>query len=352
MLHYWLLFSVFALGALGWNTQSRQTRLTPGILMAAAALALLIGFRWEVGADWFPYERMYEEISIWGIEAALEITEPLYGLLNLVAAKLGLDIWFVNIVCSILFVWGLVRFAQLQPNPWLAIVVAIPFLAIVVAMGYTRQGAAIGLAMLGIVAARDKSIKKSIIIILLAGTFHRSALILIPLVAISNTQNRFQTVLLAFIASILGYVFLLDSAVERYSSTYVEQVYQAEGAATRLAMNIVPSIIMLLWHRKLGLDESETRLWKCFAFLGLTLNFLLIFIDSTVALDRIGIYVIPIQILVFSRLPTLIASSNIGISFATLGVIVYSAAIQFTWLNFASNAKYWLPYQSLFTFTN
>lgn len=348
MFPYWLLFSIFALGAVGWDPSSRQNRPTPMLMIAAALMVLLIGFRWEVGADWFPYERMYAEISQWGVTAAFEITEPLYGLLNLFADRFGLGIWAVNMVCSMLFAWGLVRFAQLQPNPWLAIVVAIPFLAIVVAMGFTRQGAAIGLAMLALVALRNNSIRKSIFFVLLASTFHRSALVLVPLIGISNTQNRFQALFFTLMASVLGYIFLLDSAVDRYSTTYVEQVYQADGAAPRLAMNVIPALVVLFFSRRLQLEGTERRLWIGFAVLGLLLNVMLVFISSTVALDRIGIYVIPMQMMVFSRLPLIYDPKGEPSKLITFGIVAYSAAVQFVWLNFASNAEYWLPYRFIF----
>lgn len=345
MFPYWLLFSVFALGALGWDGASKQDRPTPMLLIAAALMVLLIGLRWQVGADWFPYERMYDEISQWGLIAAFEITEPLYGLLNLVADRLGMGIWAVNIVCSVLFAWGLIRFAKLQPNPWLAIVVAVPFLAIVVAMGFTRQGAAIGLAMLALVALHNNSIRTSIFYVLLASTFHRSALVLIPLIGISNTQNRFQVLFFTLMASVLGYVFLLDSAVDRYSTTYVEQVYQADGAAPRLAMNIIPALVVIFFSQRLRLEGAERRLWTAFACLGLLLNILLLFTASTVALDRIGIYVIPMQMLVFSRLPLIFNPEGQPSKLITFGIVAYAAVVQFVWLNFASNAEYWLPYK-------
>ena len=72
-------------------------------------------------------------------------------LLNWFAGRNDLGIWFVNTVCGAIFSYGLIAFARSQPRPWLALVVAVPYLIIVVAMGYTRQAAAIGFAMLGLV---------------------------------------------------------------------------------------------------------------------------------------------------------------------------------------------------------
>jgi hypothetical protein len=50
-----------------------------------------------------------------------------------------------------------VSFCRTQPRPWLALTLAFPYLVVVVAMGYTRQGVAIGLEMLALLALeRDR----------------------------------------------------------------------------------------------------------------------------------------------------------------------------------------------------
>ena len=66
---------------------------------------------------------------------------------------------------------------------------------------------------------------------------------------------------------------------------------------------------------------------------------------ATTAVDRVALYLIPIQIFVFSRIPRL-AGGNIRVrTLLVLGVIAYYAAVLFVWLNFATHAQYWLPYQ-------
>ena len=62
-------------------------------------------------------------------------------------------------------------------------------------------------------------------------------------------------------------------------------------------------------------------------------------IASSTAVDRLALYVMPLQIAVLSRFP-LIFGRRMG----TLIVVLYSLAIEFVWLNFATNARYWIPY--------
>lgn len=346
MFAYWIMFCVYALGALGSDIRDRfRPSPTPILFLAGLMMTLLIGLRWQVGGDWHTYQEIYQSVAQSDVITAIDITEPAYAMLNWIMAQIGLDVWAVNLVCAAIFVVGLTAFARQQPNPWLAIVVAIPFLVIVVAMGYTRQGAAIGLSMLGLAALHDGSFRRCLVLLLLASTLHRSALVLVPIVGLSISKDRLQIIAMTLIASVLAYFLLVSPVIDRYSTGYIEQVYQAEGAGIRLAMNILPASIMLLFRKQLGMEDSERRLWTNFAWFGLLLNILYLVIESNVALDRIGIYAIPMQMVVFSRLPALFGRPGHPDKIFTALVIGYAALAQFVWLSYGSNARSWLPYQ-------
>jgi hypothetical protein len=68
---------------------------------------------------------------------------------------------------------------------------------------------------------------------------------------------------------------------------------------------------------------------------------LLIAIPSSTAVDRMALYVIPVQMAIWSRIDVAYNLHGIG----RILVVGLSAAILFTWLNFAANAEYWIPYQ-------
>ena len=50
---------------------------------------------------------------------------------------------------------------------------------------------------------------------------------------------------------------------------------------------------------------------------------------------------IPLQVAVLSRPRSLFASEGFG----RFLVLTYAAMVQFTWLNYAHHARYWVPYQ-------
>jgi hypothetical protein len=72
---------------------------------------------------------------------------------------------------------------------------------------------------------------------------------------------------------------------------------------------------------------------------------LIILATATTAVDRIGLYMLPLQLLVFSYLPDVFGRQgrrNGGWVFAVLG---YYGAVLFVWLNFAVHSDAWVPYR-------
>ena len=80
-------------------------------------------------------------------------------------------------------------------------------------------------------------------------------------------------------------------------------------------------------------------------------------IPSSTAVDRVALYLQPLQLMVFANLPealgrrrcakngTAIRSGNLTNSGWVLLVLAYYGAVEFVWLNFASHAPAWLPYR-------
>ncbi len=348
MLPYWLLFLIPALGAL----QERSLQLGPRrrgspVLAATAVLmSIAIGFRFRVGGDWWSYLAYLHRAEFLSFSEALTQRDPGYILLNWLAANTFGEIWVVNFLCGAIFSWGLLAFAKQQPRPWLALLVAVPYLVIVVAMGYSRQAVAIGLAMLGLVAlTRDRSLLKFVLWVALAATFHRTAVILIPIAALATDRGRLWTAAWVGAAAAILYYLLLYDSVDRFMYGYIERGYQSEGAAVRIAMNALPAAIFLLARRRFPLAPGERRPWMLMAAVAVGCIGLLAVSPSSTAVDRLALYLVPLQVFVLSRFPDAFAPRLADRATIAFGVIAYSAVVQFVWLNFAHNARSWLPYQ-------
>lgn len=308
-------------------------------------LVLMVGLRHEVGGDWLTYIDHIQSASYVTLLGALSQGDPAYSLLNWLAAKSGLGPYFVNTVCAAIFSWGLVVFCRAQPRPWLALVVSIPYLVTVVAMGYTRQGVAIGLAMLALVALSERKLLRFVVFVALAATFHKSAVILMPLAVLAGSRQRLWTVFWVGLASALFYVLLLQESVDALQSGYIDAQYQSQGAALRLAMNAVPAVLFLWLRRRFVMPKDERTFWVWMSLAALGFVALLVVSPSSTAVDRVALYWIPLQLFVLSRLPDVLGRHNGKNAFWVRAVVAYSAAVLFVWLFFAQTAFAWLPYQ-------
>lgn len=346
MFPYWLLFALPAFASLYEKPLQNSFRGERALfLLTLALVAVMIGLRFEVGGDWFSYLGYLNSASTMSLFDASNASDPGYVLLNWVVSRVGGDIWLVNLICGAIFSVGLLHFTRAQPSPWLALAMAVPYLIVVVAMGYSRQAVAIGFAMMGLTAlVRSKSAIKFILWILVAATSHKSAVLLIPIAALTVERGRVWVAFWVVLATAVGYFVLLEDSVGNLVQGYIETEYDSDGAAIRIAMNAVPAVLLLLFRRQFPLRPTEVRLWVILS--GLALLFVpALFVLPSTAVDRLALYMIPLQLVVLSRVPIAFARSERSLRFLKLAVVLYAAAVLFVWLNFASHADAWLPYQ-------
>lgn len=343
MIVYWLLFAFFTAGAM--RERPRPDGVARGDILfrvGCLLMVLVIGLRYHVGADWVPYEEIFADARREQLGSLPVIADPGYYLLNMVVQQAGGQLWLVNLLCAIIFVWGLMRFAEAQERPWLAMVVAIPYLVIVVAMGYTRQGVSIGLIMAGLASYTGTgSVLRFAAYVAVAATFHKTAIVALPLVAAANERGRIANVLLAGALTYLFYNFFLSASVGRLVTNYIDARYAAEGAGIRVAMSVLPAVLFLLRSHQLGFAPRERAVWRNFSVAALGFLVLLVVVRSSAAIDRLALYTIPLQAAVLCRPRSVFAREGFG----TFLIIAYAAAVQFTWLTFAHHARFWVPYQ-------
>lgn len=341
MLPYWLLYFIPTLGVLTVKNASPMTQRVTWWLVGSV-FVMAIGLRHQVGGDWEAYLGYLERASFMTLPEVLLHGDPGYYLVNWFVSRVGGNIYAVNLICGALLMAGVVRFSRLQPLPSLALLVAVPYLLTVVGMGYTRQAVALGYVLLGLVALSHGYMRRFAVLILIAAAFHKSAILMLPVAALASSQKRIWNIFWVGVVSLIGgYLFLFDS-VDTLWENYVEADYHSEGGLIRVLMNAVPAILYLLLHRKLSLREEARRLWWWISVFALAC-IPLVLISST-ATDRVALYLIPLQLFVFSRLH-LITNDTLLRAYIVTGVIAYYTAVLAVWLFFASHAHAWLPYQ-------
>jgi hypothetical protein len=354
---YWVLLLIPSLGAVLAKSHLRAsviknspcqnatkiTSLALGIF--ALLLVLVVGFRHEVGGDWFNYfnpliialdQTLYQSVVSGG--------DPAYGLLNWTAAHFGGGVYLVNLVCAFVFIAGLLSFAVNSPQPWLTMCVAVPYLVIVVSMGYTRQGVAIGLAMMGLVALNQGHLYKFSGWLILAALFHKSALIMLPVAVFSGRKN-WVALIGVFLVGAAMFMLLLAEFVDILVTGYITDEYASSGAGIRVAMNALPAAFFLIFRNRFNLTKSQKSFWAWMSVGALTFIPLLAVSPSSTAVDRVALYWIPLQLFVWSRLPEAMGRREGTRRQWVAVVIVYAFAVQFVWLFYADNSSAWIPYQ-------
>jgi len=63
------------------------------------------------------------------------------------------------------------------------------------------------------------------------------------------------------------------------------------------------------------------------------------------AVDRVALYLIPLQLFVFARVPGLMPAHTGARTFLVFAVMAYYATVQWVWLTRADHAQYWIPYR-------
>jgi EpsG family len=347
---YWAMFLLPAIAAVAEGANARGQRNTPrGMPMewigAWAAMALVVGLRWQVGGDWFNYEANLDRLHGLTFWEALTSSDPGFALLSWITLEMDWGIMGVNMMIAPLFALALVRFCRSLPRPWLALAISIPYLVVVVGMGYSRQGVALACAILGLLALSRRSPGAFLCWVLLGATFHKTAVLLLPIAMLVQQRNRFLTVVYAVAITIGAYFLLLSDSVDDLYVNYVLAEYQSEGALIRLLMNGVPAVLFLRYSKRFGFTPAQTSLWRWFAWISLLLLAVLLTTNASTAVDRVGLYMLPLQLVVFSRLPEVFGRRSRDVQIWTGVVVFYYAVVFFTWLNFATHSQFWLPYR-------
>lgn len=340
---YWLLFVVVAFIAIV-RRDDRGSSHHPLLLVVMVVIALMIGLRYEVGGDWESYIRIYRQVRLRDFfeAVALKSSDSGYLALNWFAEKMGGEIWLTNLFCGAIFSWGLQRLCRVQPEPWLALLVAIPYVVIVVAMGYSRQGVALGVLMAGLASvSRNGNLLRFAAYVAVAALFHRTAVVMFPLVALASPRSRLINVLLAVAVTYLFFNIFVEEQAETLVRNYIESRYSSQGALIRILMSFTAALLFFLYQRRLGMGEMERLIWRNFALASAAALVLLAITPSSTAIDRIALYLLPLQIVVLARIPGNVVSVALGRALVAL----YAGAVLFVWLNFAVHSREWLPYQ-------
>ena len=351
MLIYWLLLAVPALTATLSNA-IRGSRRSQVFLVLSILFWIFYNtvsaLRFEVGGDWNNYARMLDYIRLETLATSIGYTEFGFVLVMKLSEVLHLGMAGVNLFSSGMLSIGVITIARRTQYPWLAIMASVPYLFIVVGMGYLQQSAAIGFLMLGTAALFDRRIGLAVSMGLIACSMHIAALVYLPLVAFVFLRESRLFFIPVALAGIAGLGILVSAGYwDKLTSNYIEAGYSSNGALVRLLMNAVPAAIFLMFRRNLTLDSREDNFWLATSLASLALLLAFYWFPSSTVLDRIGLFLTPIQVFVFGNFSALLRNRKGLVSLTGVALLLYCVAVQFVWLVYADNAGEWVPYRSI-----
>jgi hypothetical protein len=348
MFPYWLLFGFFAFGSLFARPDAQLNRKLVSLVVAWLVLTLMIGLRWEIGPDWISYSGWWDRAGNWPLARLLRLTEgdPVFYAVLWLIRQTGVPFWVFGLLMAAVFATGLVGFARLQANPWLAIAVAVPYLVIVVAMSGVRQATAIGFVFMALRAFHRERGRGFLIYMALAASFHASAILVFPLAGLSFARNRFQSIVLIMLAAFAGY-YLLNSTFDIYSERYFSRTVQSSGTLFRIGMSVVPAALYLLFRNRFQDSPRDRSLWRNFSIAAVLTLPLYFIVPSTTALDRLVLYLFPLQIHVLACVPSI--QGGRGRNLIVLAILAYLGAQQFAFFSYGLNRDPYVPYRTIFS---
>ncbi|MXO91361.1 EpsG family protein [Pontixanthobacter aquaemixtae] len=346
MIVYWLMFAIPALLAVILYQSDRRFVLAATMLVLAGFF-FIMAFR-ENGGDYYTYNLFYEVFDGSPFGEVTDKTDFLYGATNWIAMQFDWGLYGVNAICAVIFLVSFYMFVRHEPYPLLSLAIAASYFIIVVAIGYTRQGVAAGLLLWGTVFLRQKKPWKYLALQLLAIGFHTSAAFALIFIYFALNIRNVQLKRVVFagllVFGVTSVLVLQADVFQRYMVGYVSDLdyYSSDGAAARLALSWVAAATFFIVYK--FWPQSDRKIWTAYALLSLLLIPILA-INSTIA-DRLGLYVIALQIAVFGRLP-MFGHTQVTRTFILLGTIAVYAAALGVWLELGNFAKVlWLPYQN------
>ena len=313
--------------------------------IANTILVIFVGLRDHVGADWDAYADYAQAVShnnSFNFFSFFAV-EPLYAVVNYFASIIGGDIHIVNLICAIIMLYSLSKFAYLcNLDICTTLFLAMPYLIYSVGMGYTRQGVAIGLSYLGIGYWTNGMRNKALFCIFCACGFHYSAVFVAVLIYSGSIRK-----LLACFSFIVVAAFIAGKASgSQYFDLYIQNTenLHSSGVWLRLAMLWIGIMVFIYQHRrwKSSANDSFVKLIEKSCILVLLLTPVAIFASTLV--DRISLYLSIIYLASLSKSAILVKPPFRFLTYWHVAAFTYGCF--FLWFSASPYvASAWLPYR-------
>ncbi len=276
------------------------------VIVACVVPAIFYGIRHGVGTDWYTYSNYFNYVSITDSFSAY-LLEPGYLLFSALCKAMGLSFYGFSFICCCFLEIAILkslRNMNLQEWEWIGYFIS-SFTIYFVAYNLTRQMLATAFLVLAYSYYKKNNKWKSLLLFILAVTFHKTAAVGIIIVLIPRVYKKLHITgkrkifVFSFALSLLSICIVLPaiSALQNrglFNSTeYARHSFDIKGLA--FLVYYIPEWTLLFMHIR---RKSSDKLFECFAIFmwACVFQFLGCFYPFV---DRISWYFIGFRVLLY-----------------------------------------------------
>lgn len=309
-------------------------------------LFIFIAFRHGVGGDFYPSSHSLEDLRLSNVLDSINI---LSNILSLVSSKSGMDIYFYNIFCAFIICFSLYKLSYLFEYKSQLFIISFPILILIVAMGFTKQSASMGCLILSLYFFINNKLKISTLMMIIGTLFHFSLIIFFFIFLkkkhFKSYKKNYQLMIFILFLLITFFLLFYDN-IRTYIQAYIYDEVKplSKGAFQRLIITIFCSTLYIYNRKKILKINKNYYFLDYFVAFSFLLLFILYFLNISTVIDRYNLYLIVIQIFIYS----LIIQINKKF-FVEIFLFIYFKYffILLVWIFFANNSFAWFPYENI-----
>ncbi|WP_458526475.1 EpsG family protein [Onishia taeanensis] len=334
--YYLIIFVNLLVGFFYSQVRLRSSGQLLFVAVFVVVLQMLLGFRYEVGVDWLNYLYIFERLSasLWHFESY----ELGYEFINFFSAFAGFGFAGVVSISTLIFLscsfYGAWRFGV---NPFYFFAVVAPYHLVIAGMNFIPQAVALSIFLLSLSFLKEGRLWIYIFLIVVASSFHASAMFLLPLVGACLKKRYF----------LIGIIPLAMLSIYFYNdlySQYTSESWVNAGFVLRAGFPVCASVFLLA-HIVSGKAYKEGVVFyrMCWAGVLSTCIIIIFSLVSTTMADRFSYYVIILTSLcvIFLSRKRFLGYRYLG-SYAFLALFLCSMLAFFVWDLYSEYAPYYL----------
>ena len=337
----YFILSAMALSVKGKNNQQLM------LFFLFPFFMFFAGTRLNTGCDFWGYLQRFNNSGTFDTSGSVwDMEEPGFEFIMLSIKSYNIDYMWLNVSCSLIIFICLFKFIKRHPTPLLVLALMFPLLIVQLSMSGLRQAVAVAFLMLAMTAFMDKKRIMTGFWIFIGASFHQSLIIFLPLAFLVGKKVTTKKIIAALlIIGPISAIYLADR-MDVYSDRYITGGAESSGAILRLGLIIISAILFEVYKKRIHkMFPKEYELMRLFSLISFAL--IPVSLISSVAVHRLGYYVLPVSYFILAIVPFFVSISFKNIQFARLMPVLLYGTYILVWFVTSRHAQLcYVPYDS------